>query len=51
MENNFGNDAIRWQILKHLKAVCFIFVICLTVNEILTLEIFDLGKAGQGHYV
>ena len=45
MENNFRNDDIRWQISTHLSAVSRI-ALGLTVNEILTFEIFDLDKAG-----
>ena len=48
-ENNFHNCAIRWQLSKHVKSVSPIFVLGLTVNEMLTFQIFDLEKAGQGH--
>ena len=43
MENNFSNGAIRWQISKYVKAVSDF-----CVNEILTFQILEHGKAGQG---
>ena len=44
MENNVCNGVIRWQISKHVKVVLCIFLLGLTVNEILSFEIFNLEK-------
>ena len=49
MEDNIRNGSIQWQISKHVKAVSLFFLLCLTANEILTFEIFDLEKLGQDH--
>ena len=51
MDYAFITDAIRWQISKSIKVVSRIFALALTVNEILTFEIFGLEKVGQGHGV
>ena len=39
----------KYQILQ--KIVRFIFTLALTIPEILTFQIFDLQKVGQGHEV
>ena len=49
MEYNFRNDAIRLQISKSLKVVRCIFVLALTVSEILMFQIADLQRVGQGN--
>ena len=50
-EYNFCNDAIRLQIAKSIKVVQCIFLLALTISEILTFQMFDLLKLGQGHGV
>ena len=39
------------QIWKYIKVVRWIFALALTVSEILTFQMFDLLKVGQGHGV
>ena len=51
MEYNFRNDAIRWQISKSIKVVRSIFALALTFSEMLTFQMFNLQKVGQGHGV
>ena len=51
MENNFRNEAIRWQTSKSTKVVSCISKLALTISEILTFQIFYLENVGQYHGV
>ena len=48
---NFGNGIIPVQIPKSVKVYMCIFVLALTVSEILTFQIVYLKKVGQIHDV
>ena len=45
---NFRNGISRWQISKTIKVVLCIFAVAFTISDILTFNIFDLQKVGQG---
>ena len=51
MEYIIRNDLVRWQISTCINFIFEHFPLALTVFEILTFEIFDLKKLGQGERV
>ena len=50
-ELNIYNGAIRWRISTSVKVIRCIFVIALTVSEILMFQMSDLENLGQDHGV
>ena len=46
---NFRNGVIPWWIRKSIKVVLNFFELAVTVSELLTFQIVDLHKVGQGH--
>ena len=48
MEYKFCNGVLRWQMSNTTEVVPRIFVPALTVSDILTFQLFDPQKVGQG---
>ena len=47
----FRNVGLRWQISESTKVVIYVYAQALTDSEIVTFQVFELQKVGQGHGV
>ena len=47
-EYNICSDAIRWRIPTSIKVAALVFILTVSVSEILRFNIFDLENVGQG---